>query len=102
MNNIIGEATMKNQLNATLRDYRRLNNSVNGNPNYELTLEMGDGTLETLRSSSDCSWCYALGNNWMGKPVAYTMTRAGRINYMKKLELTDVFADPMFATRGDA
>lgn len=93
---------MKNQLYATLRDYRRINGSVNGNPNYEVTLEMGDGTFETLRSSSDCSWCYAIGSNWENKPVAYTVTRAGRINYMKKLELTDVFADPMMSTRGEA
>ena len=93
---------MKNQLYATLRDYRRINNSVNGNPNYAVTLEMGDGTFETLRSSSDCSWCYALGSNWENKPVAYTTTRAGRINYMKKLELTDILADPILSTRGEA
>lgn len=93
---------MKNQLYATLRDYRRINGSVNGNPNYEVTLEMGDGTIEVLRSSSDSSWCYALGYDWQNKAMAYTMTRAGRINYMKKLELIDVFADPILSTRGEA
>jgi hypothetical protein len=93
---------MKNQLYAKLIEYTRINGSVNGNPNYEVTLELGDGTYEYLRSSSDSSWCYAIGNNWVGKSIAYTLTRSGRINYMKKLELTDVFADPIFNDRKDA
>lgn len=68
---------------ATLIDYQSINNSYYGNPNYTITLETADGERIYTRSSSDSSFCYALGNGWTGKQVAYTTTASGRVNYMK-------------------
>lgn len=87
---------MKNYKYAKLLSRTRINGSVNGNPNWEVILEMGDGKHEVMRSSSDCAWSYGFDAAWIGKSVAFTATRSGRINFMKKLELTDTFADPIF------
>jgi hypothetical protein len=84
---------------ATLRSYTRLNNSVNGNPNYSVFIEHGDGSYSTLRSSSDSSWCYGLGDQWLDKTISYHLTRSGRIDYMKLTDLHDIFADDLLSTR---
>ena len=71
---------------AKLLNVERLNNSVYGNPNYSVTLELGDGNTVIIRSSSNSAWCYAYDTSWLGKTVSYTTTRSGRIDFMK---LTD-------------
>lgn len=83
---------------AKLLSRERINGSNLGNPNYKVTLELGDGTIEVLRSSSNSSWCYSIGDHWNGKTVTYTTTRAGRIDYMAVTTLHDVFADPILGS----
>ena len=78
---------------AHLTDYRRINSSNYGNPNYEVSLETETGEFEIRRSSSNSAWCYGIGSDWIGKTVVYTLTRSGRIDTMKKAELNDVFVD---------
>ena len=79
---------------ATLVNARRINASTYGNPNYELTLDPGDGMLFLARSSSDSSWCYAYDECiWMNKSVRYTTTRAGRIDTMEPLKIEHTFTD---------
>ena len=78
---------------AKLLNVERLNNSVYGNPNYSVTLELGDGNTITTRSSSNSAWCYAYDTSWLGKTVSYTTTRSRRIDFMKLTDLNDVFVD---------
>lgn len=78
---------------AHLTDYRRINGSNYGNPNYEVSLETETGDFEIRRSSSNSAWCYALDRSWIGKTVTYTLTRAGRIDTMKLTTLEDTFVD---------
>lgn len=78
---------------AHLTGYTRINSSSYGNPNYEVSLETETGEFEIRRSSSNSSWCYGISGDWVGKTVVYTLTRAGRIDTMKKAELNDVFVD---------
>lgn len=82
---------------AKLLDMQRINNSNLGNPNYSVTLKMGDGTIETLRSSSNSSWCYGISGGWIGRTITYTTTRAGRIDWMQVTTLHDIFSDPILS-----
>jgi len=84
---------MKNQKFAKLVSVERLNNSVNGNPNYKIILDDSSGELIRTRSSSDCSWCYGYSDSWIGKTITYHMTRAGRIDYMQLTKIEDTFTD---------
>ena len=81
------------ELFAKLLNVERLNNSVYGNPNYSVTLELGDGNTVIIRSSSNSAWCYAYDTSWLGETVSYTTTRSGRIDFMKLTDLNDVFVD---------
>lgn len=90
---------MKNQKFATLISCERLNNSINGNPNYAIVLDRGDGVYIFTRSGSDSSWCYGFDITWRNKTVAYTTTKSGRINYMKPATIQDTFTDPLLSTR---
>lgn len=60
--------------------YKRLDNSRNGNPRFEIF--WGDGTRAV--TSSDQSFCYAVGNPGMrqGDTVYVAFTKAGRIEDM--------------------
>lgn len=78
---------------AHLTGYERINGSVNGNPNYQVSLETETGDYEIRRSSSDSAWCYAFSPSWVGKTVTYTLTRSGRIDTMKLTTLEDTFID---------
>jgi hypothetical protein len=59
----------------------RLNNSMNGNPRY--CIGFADGSEAV--TSSDASFCYAIGNPGMraGCTVTMIFTRAGRISHME-------------------
>lgn len=66
----------------------RLANSVNGNPNYELVLDVHSGEeprLEKYRTSSDISDAYKVGNVGMRVDdiVTLTLTGTGRIAMIK-------------------
>lgn len=82
---------------ATLRGYERANSSNMGNPNYDVMLDYGDGETHLVRSSSNSSWCYGIGNNWIGKTVSFHATRSGRIDYMKLTDLHDTFVDKILS-----
>lgn len=58
----------------------RLHCSVNGNPRYDIAFE--DDPRRPLRTASDHSFCYAVGNPDMreGSLVRVELTRAGRIS----------------------
>lgn len=73
---------MKNSITGILMGYTRRNNSVNGNPAYSLDIEI-DGVIESYKSSSDSSFCYEVTNHRTPCTVEFTLTQAGRINYMK-------------------
>lgn len=81
---------------ATLRNYKRINGSNLGNPNYEIEIELGSGEIIITRSSSNSSWCYGISNSWINKPIAYHKMKSGRVDYLKLLELNDIFIDPIF------
>ena len=78
---------------AKLLNVERLNNSVYGNPNYSVILELGDGNTVITRSSSNSAWCYSYDTSWLDKTVSYTTTRSGRIDSMKPTDLNDIFVD---------
>lgn len=84
---------MKNLEFATLVAYRSINNSNLGNPNYEVTLDRGDGDLIYLKSSSNCAWCYGIDRAWLNKTVSYHTTRSDRVDFMKLTDITDTFVD---------
>jgi len=86
---------MKNQEFATLKGIERLNGSINGNPNYRVILDSGNGECFTLRSSSDNSWCYGIDHSWIGKTVSYATTRNNRVNYMRLTTIEDTFTDKL-------
>jgi len=73
---------MKNSITGTMIEYSRLNSSVNGNPAFTMLIEI-EGELERYRSSSDCSFCYEVENHRAPCEVTFTVTRSGRINFMK-------------------
>lgn len=73
---------MKNSIHGVLMGYTRRNNSVNGNPAYSLDIEI-DGRIEHFLSSSDSAFCYEVTNHRTPCAVEFTLTRSGRINYMK-------------------
>ena len=62
----------------------RLNNSVNGNPRYTITVST-DGGLVELITSSDISDAYEVGNPGyrVGSEVTFDLTDAGRIRTMR-------------------
>jgi hypothetical protein len=59
---------------------KRLNNSVNGNPRYQVTFT--DGSSAITKSDSSCAYdiqnIMSRNNLWM-RNVAITWTKAGRI-----------------------
>lgn len=69
-------------INGTLLGYTRRNNSANGNPAYSLDIKV-DGKIQQFLSSSDSAFCYEITNHKTPCAVRFTLTRAGRINYMK-------------------
>jgi hypothetical protein len=73
---------MKNAITGTLIEYSRIDGSVNGNPNFLLTIEV-DGERIYTRSSSDSAFCYEVTNHKTPCAVTFTTTRSGRVNYMK-------------------
>lgn len=67
---------------------RRLNNSRNGNPRYEVAYNRY-GHVEHAVTSSDHSFAYSLLNDWNGRErrrAALTFTRAGRISNLRYLD----------------
>lgn len=58
---------------------KRLDSSVYGNPRFAIAFD--DAAASPLTTSSDCGFCYAVGNPDMreGCLVRVTLTRAGRI-----------------------
>jgi hypothetical protein len=93
---------MRGQQFATLKYYHRINSSTNGNPNFEIIFDRGDGVLIKTRSSSDSSWCYGISNTWLDHTVSYTTTKSGRIDYMALTKIEDTFADPLLNTGGNS
>lgn len=90
---------MRNQKFAKLVSYEKINNSNMGNPNYMVTLDTGLD-VATLRSSSNCSWCYGICRNWVGKTVTYHTTKNDRVDYMKLTEIKDTYTDELLMGRG--
>jgi hypothetical protein len=80
---------MKQVFDAQVVDYKRLNNSENGNPQYEFTLYKVDETIK-LRTAANHMFVYALlpetmVNQWF----AFTVTgekRRAIVNLDKALE----------------
>ena len=63
-----------------IESYKRLKNSVNGNPRY--AIRFTDGS--TAHTSSDHAFAYGVGNPDMreGSEVTVEFTRAGKISHM--------------------
>lgn len=63
---------------AILDNIKRLKNSKNGNPRYELTF---NGLGFTANTKSDSSYAYKICDHWQGKPVIveYHITSKGNI-----------------------
>jgi hypothetical protein len=60
---------------------KRLNNSVNGNPRYQLVIQDLSNELHMVLSSSDASCNYDVLNvKNSGETVEFGFTRAGRVN----------------------
>lgn len=59
---------------------KRLHNSVNGNPRYEVSIDW-----ERFITASDHAFCFEIGNLGMrvGDRVEYGLTRAGRLSGMR-------------------
>ena len=68
----------------TIASYHRLNNSVNGNPRYEIFWE--DGAVS--QTSSDAACAFEIGNPGFceGDTVHVEFTRAGRVAYLRRPE----------------
>lgn len=66
--------------NVTITGARRLANSRNGNPRYDVALS--DGSVRLTQSDASCSYEIS---NYAGRPVALdvTLTPAGRISYVR-------------------
>jgi hypothetical protein len=62
-----------------IHSIKRLDSSVNGNPRFAIAFD--DAAASPLTTSSDCGFCYAVGNPDMreGCLVRVTLTRADRI-----------------------
>lgn len=61
----------------------RLNNSVNGNPAYRVTFDLGNQELETYRTQSDSSISYSIQNQeYRDVMVEVYLTRANRIYHI--------------------
>jgi hypothetical protein len=58
---------------------KRLNNSVNGNPRYNVTFDNGTNG----NTSSDASFCYGIENPAMRGAVDVWLTRRGLIEHME-------------------
>ena len=72
------------EMTGEILDINRLNNSVNGNPRYEIrVLPDGEplGYSRILRTSSDISSAYEVGNlgRRVGDRVRFVLTAAGLI-----------------------
>jgi hypothetical protein len=61
---------------------RRLNNSVNGNPRYDVAFSNG----EMHTTSSDAGFCYGITNPEMKGDVDVWLTKAGRIESIRPSE----------------
>lgn len=68
----------------TIDSIKRLKNSVNGNPRFDITFTNG----VVSRTSSDTSFAYAVGNPDMreGSTVRVEYTRAGKISHMEPVK----------------
>jgi len=58
---------------------RQLNNSVNGNPRYNVTFDNGTNA----NTASDASFCYGIENREMRGDVDVWLTRRGTIEHME-------------------
>lgn len=68
---------------------RRLNNSVNGNPRFVVTVNTTDGSVESFMTSTDSACAYDVENvQRSGEQVLIGLTRAGRVATISRLELT--------------
>lgn len=67
---------MTKQVTVTLEGVRRLHNSTNGNPRFELHTDQG-----TFTTSSDASWNYEVTNYKLPALLTLTLTRAGRVTF---------------------
>lgn len=70
-------------ITTTVHALHRLNNSVNGNPRYDI--HTSDGVF---RTQSDAAFVYGIGNDGgpAGKRCVLSLTRAGRV---WNLQVTD-------------
>lgn len=65
-----------------IHSIERLDSSTNGNPRFKIAFD--DAAAYKLTTSSDCGFCYAVGNPDMreGCLVRVSLTGAGRISDM--------------------
>jgi len=56
---------------ATVSDIKRLTNSRNGNPRFEITLSNG----LKAKTATDISDAYAITHGWVGQLVRFTLKR---------------------------
>lgn len=78
----------------TIHKLERLNNSVNGNPRYEVYYNDDEGNFNHATTTSDAAFCYGIENDiyTRDKPqvlAALEFTRAGKISgftVTKKME----------------
>lgn len=69
-----------------IHSIERLDSSANGNPRFKIAFD--DAAASPLTTSSDCAFCYAVGNPDMreGCLVRVMLTRAGRIADMSPVD----------------
>lgn len=74
---------MAQKITGRIAGMYRLNNSVNGNPRFAVSIE-GHGAYVT---SSDAALSYEIENlQRSGDVVEWTLTRAGRLAYAERID----------------
>lgn len=71
--------TGKPWIRKTVDHLERLNNSRDGNPRYKVYFT--DGDVYQTEDNASCN--YGIENSEMRSEIEFTVTRAGRIDYMR-------------------
>lgn len=84
----MGTMTRHNTLRGQIQELRRLRSSANGNPRFEVTILLEDGTTRVLKTQPDASWSYEAENSDnRGVDLDFTLTSNGaQIAYARKVQ----------------
>ena len=70
----------------TIEAIKRMNNSINGNPNYKITLKTSNGVMLTIGTLNDMMENYKISHSMEGKQAVITVKVNRKSNKLLSIE----------------